>query len=301
MKLFLPLISLLSTALLSLALTPVDFRIAERLGAIDVPRDKRRMHKKPTPRLGGLSIFAAFLATNLIFSMEIASDLFYAWSGAILVLTVGVLDDMLSLPPLLKLFAQSGAALVSMLGGNFMGELRLLGKSFALGMFGIPLTLLFLLTLINAHNFIDGLDGLCAGVSLSESLAVGLLLTSTNALPFAAVAMSLGGACIGFLPYNVRGAKLFMGDTGSTFLGFMSGFLAIKATSSALVLLLVFAIPLADITFAITRRVMKGQNPLLPDRSHLHHLLADRIGAYGASKTLVYTAALYAALAVLIH
>lgn len=294
-------LALVVSAIFSLAITPLDFRIAAGLGAIDVPRDNRRMHKKPTPRLGGLSIFAAFLAANLIFSMEIASDLFYAWSGAILVVTVGVLDDMLSLPPLLKLFAQGAAASVSMIGGNMLHSLRFLGRSISFGSFALPVTLLFLLTLINAHNFIDGLDGLCAGISLSECLAIGFLFIARGLGAYSAAAMALGGACVGFLPYNIRGAKLFMGDTGSTFLGFTASFLAIRATDSLIALLLVFALPLADITFAVIRRLLHGKNPLLPDRSHLHHLLADRMGAYRASKCLVYTAALCAALAVLVN
>ena len=287
-------------ALLSLVLTPFDFRIAARLGAIDIPRDARRMHKRPIPRLGGLSIFFSFLLLSILYDFKIASDLFYVWSGAILILLVGVLDDQLALPPLLKFAVQCVAAAVAAMNGGLFRTLSLGSQSLALGGLALPLTLLFTVTLTNAHNFIDGLDGLCGGVSLCESLGLGLL--ALNVSPSYAVAgFLLGGACLGFLPYNLRGARLFMGDTGSTFLGFMLASFAIRTLRNPLAIFLLFALPLADLTFAVVRRLLQGKNPLLPDRSHLHHLLADRLGAYRASKLLTFTAALTATLAVLIN
>ena len=286
-------------ALLSLALTPLDFRVAARLGAIDVPRDTRRMHKKPVPRLGGLSIFFSFLLLTLIYDFKIASDLFYAWSGAILIVLIGVLDDELSLPPVMKVAVQLAAAYVSTIGGAVLRTLRIGTTTLSLGVLSLPLTLLFLVTMINAHNFIDGLDGLCAGVSLCESLALGLMSLAVSP-EYAAASFLLGGACIGFLPYNIRGARLFMGDTGSTFLGFMLAAIAIRTQNSPLAFLLLFALPLADLFFAVTRRLLSGKNPLLPDRSHLHHLLADRVGAYRASRLLCFAAALTALFAVLL-
>ncbi|MBQ7380549.1 MAG: undecaprenyl/decaprenyl-phosphate alpha-N-acetylglucosaminyl 1-phosphate transferase [Clostridia bacterium] len=291
--------AMIFAALLSLALTPLDFRVAARLGAIDVPRDTRRMHKKPVPRLGGLSIFFSFLLLTLIYDFKIASDLFYAWSGAILIVLIGVLDDELSLPPVMKFAVQLAAAYVSTIGGAVLRTLRIGNTTLSLGVLSLPLTLLFLVTMINAHNFIDGLDGLCAGVSLCESLALGLMSLAVSP-EYAAASFLLGGACIGFLPYNIRGARLFMGDTGSTFLGFMLAAIAIRTQNSPLAFLLLFALPLADLFFAVTRRLLSGKNPLLPDRSHLHHLLADRVGAYRASRLLCFAAALTALFAVLL-
>ena len=164
--------AMILSALLSLALTPMDFRIANALGAIDVPRDGRRMHKRPIPRLGGLSIFFSFLLLSVFYDFKIASDLFYIWSGAILIVLIGVLDDELALPPLLKFAVQCAAAYVSTMGGGLLRTLTFGEKSLSLGIFSLPITLLFTVTLTNAHNFIDGLDGLCAGVSLSECLAL---------------------------------------------------------------------------------------------------------------------------------
>ena len=288
------------SALLSLALTPLDFRIAAALGAIDVPRDGRRMHKRPIPRLGGLSIFFSFLLLSVFYDFKIASDLFYVWSGAILVVLIGVLDDALALPPLLKLGVQCAAAYVATMGGGLFSTLSFGNQNLSLGALAFPLTLLFTVTMTNAHNFIDGLDGLCAGVSLCESLALGLVCLGTSPA-YAAAGFLLGGACLGFLPYNLRGARLFMGDTGSTFLGFTLATLALRTVTNPLTLFLLFALPLSDLAFAVTRRLLHGKNPLLPDRSHLHHLLADRFGAYRASKLLTFAAALAALLAVLIN
>lgn len=288
------------SALLSLALTPFDFRVAKALGAIDVPRDGRRMHKHPIPRLGGLSIFFSFLILSIFYDFKIASDLFYVWSGAILIVLIGVLDDELALPPLLKFAVQCAAAYVSTMGGGILRTLTLGGKSLSLGILALPVTLLFTVTMTNAHNFIDGLDGLCAGVSLCESLALGLCCLAASPT-YAVTSFLLGGACLGFLPYNLRGARLFMGDTGSTFLGFLLAAIAVRTISSPLTLSLLFALPLSDITFAVARRLSQGKNPLFPDRSHFHHLLADRVGAYRASKILIFAAALTATLAFLIQ
>ena len=287
------------SALLSLALTPMDFRIANALGAIDVPRDGRRMHKRPIPRLGGLSIFFSFLLLSVFYDFKIASDLFYIWSGAILIVLIGVLDDELALPPLLKFAVQCAAAYVSTMGGGLLRTLTFGEKSLSLGIFSLPITLLFTVTLTNAHNFIDGLDGLCAGVSLSECLALGLCCLATPQL--AVASFLLGGACLGFLPYNWNGARLFMGDTGSTFLGFTLAALAIRTLSDPIALFFLFAIPLSDLFFAVARRLATGKNPLFPDRSHFHHLLADRVGTYRASKLLIFSATLTATIAFLIQ
>ena len=196
--------ALLTAALLSLALTPFDIRIASKLGAIDVPRDKRRMHTRPIPRLGGLSIFFSFLLLSLIYNYKIASDLFYVLSGAILIVLVGVLDDELALAPTLKFFVQAAAICISVVDGGMLRSLRIGGQEIELLWLSFPLTLIFMLAAINAHNFIDGLDGLCAGVSFSESLAIGLYCLTTENIPYARLSFLLGGACLGFLPYNIH-------------------------------------------------------------------------------------------------
>lgn len=285
------------TALSSLLLTPLDFRVAHRLGAIDVPKDGRRMHRRPVPRLGGLSIFFTSLLFSLIFCFAIADKLFFCWAGAILIVCVGVLDDAMTLPPWIKLFSQIGAAYVSTIGGNVISTIG----SVPLGAASLPITLLWIVTLINAHNFIDGLDGLCCGVVTVESAALGFVGLALGKPLLAAAAFVLCGACTGFLPYNTGGARIFMGDCGSTFLGFAMAWVSVALLAdpspiSPISLLLIFAIPLADITVAVTRRVAKGKSPFLPDRSHIHHMLADTsLGHTGASRLLRLAAALFAA------
>ena len=285
------------TALTSLLLTPFDFFVAKKLGAIDMPKDGRRMHKLPIPRLGGLSVFASALLFTLTFCFDTAFSLFFAWAGAILLVTVGILDDILALPPAVKLIAQFGAAYVSTLGGTIITQF---GK-ISLGAASLPVTLLWIVTLINAHNFIDGLDGLCGSVCIAESGVLGLLLLKSGQLTLALAAFTLLGACIGFLPYNLNGARIFMGDCGSTFLGFALSWLSVAALSTTAprapyAILLLFFVPLADLIVAVARRVAKGKNPFLPDRSHIHHLLADtKLGHFGASRLLRLAAALFAA------
>ena len=265
------------------------------------------MHSRPIPRLGGVSILFCFLLFSLLWDFSDVNALFFGWAGAILVGFVGVLDDRYTLSPALKLFAQSTAACVSMFGGNVIERLSLGEFSAELGILSFPLTLAWILTLVNAHNFIDGLDGLCAGVSLAESLALALIVFSLGDKETAVAALVLGGACLGFLPYNAGGAKIFMGDTGSTTVGFLLAFLSTKALFQAnaptnvAVPLLLFALPLADITFAVTRRLLSGKNPFVPDRSHIHHLLADKVGHHAASKRLVFAAAVLAVIAYFVN
>ena len=237
---------------------------------------------------------------TLIYNYRIAPDLFYALSGAILIILIGVLDDQLALPPTLKFFVQSAAVCVSAVNGGTFGVWQIGKYSVELGILSFPVTLVFMLAMINAHNFIDGLDGLCAGVSLAESLALGLYCLSKGSTSYANLGFLLGGTCIGFLPYNIRGAKLFMGDTGSTFLGYTLAAVAVRTVKDPFILFSLFALPLSDLIFAVGRRLSRGNSPFLPDRSHLHHLLCDRVGAYAASKILCFSAALIASLGILL-
>lgn len=256
------------------------------------------MHRRPVPRLGGISIFFVSLLFSLIFCFSVAETLFFGWAGAILIVCVGVFDDVLTLPPWIKLLSQVGAAYVSTIGGNVITKV---GDVF-LGRAALPLTLLFIVTLINAHNFIDGLDGLCCGTALAEGAALGLVGLSLGKTETAVASFILCGACIGFLPYNTGGARIFMGDCGSTFLGFALAWISVTLLSAPpfpapVSLLLIFAVPLADITVAVARRVAKGKSPFLPDRSHIHHMLADTsLGHFGASRVLRLAAALFAAI-----
>ncbi|MBQ7292795.1 MAG: undecaprenyl/decaprenyl-phosphate alpha-N-acetylglucosaminyl 1-phosphate transferase [Clostridia bacterium] len=261
--------ALVYTAVISLLLTPIDFKLAKKIGAIDTPNDNRRMHTKPIPRIGGISIFAAFLIACLWFSKEITPDIIAFLSGASIIISLGIIDDSLSLSAKSKLLFQLAAASASVF------------TAYDGGVFSKILSVLWLVALTNAHNFIDGLNGLCAGISINEAAAIGVVLLLSGRVTPAITAFALCGACIGFLPYNAGKAKIFMGDTGSNFLGFTLGFLSLyiekdlSVIALIFVILLIFSVPLTDMFFAITRRLIHGKSPFAPDRSHIHHILAD--------------------------
>ena len=285
--------ALVYTAVFSLALTPFDFKLASAVGAIDIPKDKRRMHTRPIPRLGGISIFLSFAFFCLFFCFRIFNQISGFFVGAVIIISLGIIDDSISLSAKSKLFAQICASILAIVG---------LGRVSIFSGITVILGILWLLTLTNAHNFIDGLDGLCAGISLIEAIAMGILFLLADSRDFGIFAFIAGGACIGFLPYNDNNAKIFMGDTGSAFLGFALAFiswkfmLSVGSVSALISMLLVFSIPICDITFAVTRRIIKGKSPFEPDRSHIHHILADSTLGHKKASLILRIAALYFAL-----
>ena len=270
---------------LSFASTPVVKKFAYRVGAIDVPKDARRMHKVPIPRLGGLAIFLGFLFSVLVFA-PLTREIQGILLGAVIIVVLGVLDDIMVLGAKLKFVVQICAAIMPVMHGvrierfsnfnPFSDELYI-----NLGWLSIPVTIIWIVGITNAVNLIDGLDGLAVGVSSIASftlLAIGLLVGD----PAVAIIMAaLAGACVGFMPYNLNPATIFMGDTGSTFLGFIlasisvTGLFKFYAVISFAVPFLILGLPIFDTLFAIIRRVLHGQSPMAPDRGHVHHRLMD--------------------------
>jgi len=268
-----------------IATPPVKW-FAQRVGAMDVPKDNRRVHKEPIPRLGGLAIFIGFVLSVALFA-EIDRELQGILIGSVLIVFVGVVDDIFPLRAWQKFLAQIVAASVVVWHGvtiDWIGNPNIFSAYdyLNLGVLSIPLTILWIVGITNAVNLIDGLDGLAVGVSTISSLtmlAVALIAAANGnvAIVFAALA----GACLGFMPYNFNPAKIFMGDTGALLLGFLLSTMSIMglfkfyALISFVVPFMALALPIADTTFAILRRVVKGQNPMMPDRGHLHHRLLD--------------------------
>ena len=264
-------------------MTPLVKIFANKIGAIDVPRDNRRMHKEPVPRAGGLAIFAGFLVSYLIFG-TVNSQVRAILIGAVVIVVLGVLDDVYTLKPRVKFAGQIAAALIPVLAGV---RVQSLTNPFSasgylhLGIWGVPLTILWIVGITNAVNFIDGLDGLACGVSAIGTITmftISVLLAEVDVV----VAMAaLAGACIGFLPYNLNPAKIFMGDTGSMLLGFLLGSFSIQglfkfyAVISFAVPFLMLGLPIFDTAFAIVRRLARGQSPMHADRGHVHHRLID--------------------------
>mgnify|MGYP004661196419 FL=1 len=279
------LVALAVSAVVSFIATPMVKSLAYKVGAIDVPKDNRRMHKVPIPRLGGLAIFIAFLLTTLIFA-DIDRQLQGILLGSVMIVVLGVLDDIMALKALPKLIVQIAAAGIAVYHGcviqffsnpNVFSDVSYVN----LGWLSIPISIIWIVAITNAVNFIDGLDGLAVGVSAISTaslIVIALLVSETN---IAMVLIALLGACLGFIPYNMNPAKIFMGDTGATFLGYIlatlsiTGLFKLYAIISFAVPFLILGVPIFDICFAFLRRIAKGQNPMVADRGHVHHRLID--------------------------
>lgn len=288
-------VALVCAILLSYTMTPLVRVLSFKIGAIDVPKDKRRMHKKPTPLIGGLAIFLSFLLTNLFFC-DINIELILLLGGALLIVVVGILDDVFNLNAWVKLLAQIAAAAIPVLGGIQINRIEIGGSYIEFGMWSIPLTIFWITGLTNAINFIDGLDGLSCGVSTISSISIFAVLI-IQGVDYSSVLITiiLIGSCLGFLPFNRNPAKIFMGDTGALFLGYtmsiisIQGMFKLHTVISIILPLIIFALPLTDTLFAIVRRLLAGKSPFAADRGHLHHRLVDMGFTQKESVNILYS------------
>ncbi len=278
-------------------LTPFSIRLAYKVGAVDIPKDERRVHAKPMPRIGGLAfIVGFFIATFVLFlcceidktvnMMDV--NLLGYYVGALIISLVGYLDDISvskkGLKPLVKLAGQVIAAMCVILSGVRIGYVNI--PFFT--MYGLNEVLSVLITLgwivgvTNAINLLDGLDGLAGGVSVIGvlSLLIIFILNGSAAIPLILIAALLG-SLLGFLPYNFNPAKTFMGDVGSNFIGYtlatvsMLGMAKTYTVMAIVIPIIVLALPIFDTLFAIIRRVLAGKSIMEADRGHLHHRLID--------------------------
>ena len=289
------LLAMALAAVISYLATPFVKKLAVKIGAVDVPKDNRRMHKVPIPRMGGMAIVIAFLLCTFLF-VELDRQMRGVLLGAVIILVVGVLDDCLTLKALPKFLAQIAAAVIVYYSGN---EIRYVSHPFAnglldLGVFSGIVTVVWIVMMTNAVNFIDGLDGLAVGVSGISTATMLVIAMLMGEEAVAVILAALLGACLGFIPYNFNPAQIFMGDTGSTFLGFVLAGLSIQglfkmyAVISFLVPFLILGVPFFDITFAVIRRLAKHQNPMTADRGHIHHRLIDMGLSQKQSVAIVY-------------
>ena len=264
--------SFIIAATCAFALSPLCCRLAVKIGAVDIPADGRRMHTRATPRVGGLAVFFSLaVSAAVFFSRE--SSIIPLLSGGLVIISAGLIDDVYRMGPWQKLLLQFAAAAVAVV----------------LGEWDVPLgmAVLWLVFLSNAFNLIDGLDGLCTRVAVFSSLG----LTALGGSP---ITWTLAGALMGFLPFNMRPARTFLGDTGSLFVGFALGVLSLELVGEGrmLPLLFIFALPILDTSFAFFRRILKGKSPFSPDREHFHHKLVDRGFTHGEASLLLSLAAL---------
>jgi len=286
----------------ALFLTPLVKKLAFRLGAVAKPR-ARDLHNTTMPRLGGLAIFLGFMVSMglLMFFMEELRTLQFAGfvTGAVLIAGMGMLDDIFDIKPIFKLLVQISVALIVVFTGtsiDFIGwDMPAIFESLS-----IPITVIWIVFIINAVNLIDGVDGLAAGVSSIAAVFLVILCIMTGS-PLAVVfAAALAGASLGFLPRNFKPAEIFMGDIGSTFIGYVLAVSSIIGVYKSYALLSVaivgFALilPIMDTVYVFASRILKGKNPLKADRGHLHHKLIDRGYSHKTTVVILYAVSIFA-------
>ena len=269
--------------LVAYVMTPPVKRFAEKVGAIDVPRDNRRVHDHPIPRMGGLAIFIGFVL-SLIFFVPMSTKVLGLLVGSVIIAVMGGVDDIVSLNPWVKLAGQIVAALVVIRCGlvfDVISNPNIFAEEtyIEIGWLSVPLTMLWIVGCTNAVNLIDGLDGLAVGVSAISSMTMLIVSLFVSEPVVSIILAALTGACLGFMPYNLNPAKIFMGDVGSQLLGFVlstasiMGLFKLHAIITFFVPLLALALPLADTIFAFFRRILHGQSPFKADKGHFHHRL----------------------------
>ncbi|UII55632.1 undecaprenyl/decaprenyl-phosphate alpha-N-acetylglucosaminyl 1-phosphate transferase [Cytobacillus spongiae] len=270
-------LTLLICFIASIIMTPLVKKLAIKIGAVDKPNN-RKVHQRIMPRLGGLAIYISFLVGVLFLRPE-GELVIPILIGSLIIIVTGVLDDMMELSAKFKLLGQLAAAATVVIGGvsveyinvPFVGQIEF-------GIFSIPLTILWIVGITNAINLIDGLDGLAAGVSSIALITISGMAILKGDLFVVSFGIILLGSTLGFLVYNFHPAKIFMGDTGALFLGFMIAVLSLLGFKNVTVIslivpVIILGVPISDTFFAIIRRIVNKQPLSAPDKSHLHHCL----------------------------
>lgn len=270
---------LIVTFLCSICLVPLAKVVAKHIGAIDMPNE-RKVHKKPMPRLGGLAIFLSFMFGYMLFA-PLNEQMISILMGGFIIVLLGIFDDIKPIRARYKFIVQIIAACIVVFYGNiYLPNISALGLSIEFGKFGYPLAIFFIISIINAINLIDGLDGLASGTSaifFATITIIAVLLDRVYGLDVVLCVIMLGST-LGFLVYNKPPASIFLGDTGSTFLGFIIAIIALlgykTATFTSLIIpIFILFLPILDTVFAMIRRYLKGENIGEPDKEHLHHQL----------------------------
>ena len=275
-----------------IAFTPAVAGMARRLGAVDLP-DERRVHRIPIPRLGGLAMFFAIIVPSLAF-LDLSRSMRGLLVGAAVATAVGAIDDFRGLRWWEKLGGQVVAAAIPPIFGIWVDHFTFpfLGIGLLPAWAGVPLTMLWIVTVMNMVNFLDGLDGLAAGVCGIAGATFAVIALSLGKPTSAAFAAIVFGAALGFLRHNFFPARVFMGDSGAMLLGFslaavsVDGLLKTAATVALFFPLLVLAVPILDTGFVVARRLKYRQPITAPDKTHLHHRFVN-IG-FSQPRAVVY-------------
>ncbi|MCT4784319.1 glycosyltransferase family 4 protein, partial [Exiguobacterium himgiriensis] len=272
-------IAMLVSFVMAMLITPLVRRFAYLIGAVDHP-NARKVHVRTMPRIGGLAIFIAFLiGYALLLPASRYNDAILI--GAVVIVLTGLIDDRFQLTARVKLMGQMIATVVVLNSGMRIEMINLpFDQQLYLGSWSIPVTVLWLIGITNAINLIDGLDGLAAGVSSIALGTIAVLAIIQGNVYLTMMALLLLASTLGFLVHNFYPAKIFMGDTGALFLGYMLAVFSLigfkNVTLFSLVVpVLLLGLPISDTIFAIVRRLVQGRPPMSPDKSHMHHQLID--------------------------
>jgi UDP-GlcNAc:undecaprenyl-phosphate GlcNAc-1-phosphate transferase len=295
-ELWVPYLCVFGSALITaFATTPLAKRIAVSLGAIDEP-SKRRINDKPTPRMGGVAVLLGLIVAAIVqyvgtsvwgwpvvFTSSVHEGLNYRLLAAsfLVVFATGAIDDVVQLKPIPELIGQTLAAVLAVSGGLVIGHIvNPMGPGETeLGIFGYPITVIYLVAFSNIINLIDGLDGLASGIACISSATMAVLATMAGCLDAAALAVALCGATLGFLPHNFHPASIFLGDCGALTLGFALGTISLlnvrrmAGLTTILIPLVIAAVPIIDTFSAIVRRKRAHVSVGHADKGHLHHRL----------------------------
>ena len=290
-----------------LCITPFIKKVALHVGAMDVPNE-RKVHKNPIPRLGGLGIYMGFLLGYILFgtmSLKMNSILI----GSFIIIVTGIVDDIKPIPAKSKfLFQIVAASVVAIYGKILLSDLSAFGFYIDFGIFSYPITILFIVAIINCINLIDGLDGLAAGLSSIYFITIGIVIVGwkhTFGLD-AIITFIMLGSTLGFLCHNFNPAKIFMGDSGSMFLGYIIAVIALLGFKNVTLTTLLapvclLAIPIMDTLFAILRRIVNKKPIGEPDKQHLHHQLLNLHLSHRNTVLVIYALDILFALAMLIY
>lgn len=295
------------TFLFTVLFIPIVGRIANFIGAIDIP-NARKVHKKPIARLGGLGIYAGFLLGYMLFG-EQSIQMNAILIGSIIIIITGIFDDIKPIPARYKfLFQIIASSVIPLYGGIVLKDISAFGLYIDFGIFAYPVTILFITAVINCINLIDGLDGLAGGISSIYFITIGIIaiiLHNSSGLDVVLTFIMLGST-LGYLWHNFYPAKIFMGDSGSMFLGYIIAVIALLGfknitLTSFIVPILLLAIPIMDTLFAILRRVINHKPIGMPDKSHLHHQLLNLKFSQRKTVLIIYLVDILFAIASIIY
>ena len=300
------LLMVLITFLFVALFMPIVKRIAIYIGAMDVP-NQRKVHKVPIPRLGGLGIYAGFLLGYMLFGMQ-SIQMNAILIGSFIAVITGVIDDIKPIPAKYKLLGQIvAAAVIPLYSGIVLNDVSAFGIVINFGIFSPIVTIIFIVAIMNCINFIDGLDGLAGGISAIYFLMIGIIavMFQSNGLDLILTFVMLG-ATLGFLVHNFHPASIFMGDSGSLFLGYIIAIISLLGYknvtfTSLIVPVFLLAIPIMDTCFAIIRRLLKHESIAMPDKCHLHHQLLKLNFSVRKSVLIIYLVDILFAIASIIY